>query len=121
MDHKRGRGYPQALAQTHIKSMRMFTDEFRVFSSVPSNHLLSGRESNEAYCLVRPGNQYAVYFPDGGKVSLDMTGHDGQLTLKWLNVMTNEWTEGIVAEAGRITHLQAPGRGPWIAVYKASH
>ncbi len=107
------------LAQVHIRSMSMFADEFFVFDSYPSNHLLGNREPNEAYCLARPGNQYAVYFPDGGQVSVDLTGHDGQFTLKWLNVMANEWVEGTFEEGGNNLNLQVPGRGQWAAVLNA--
>ncbi|MGF1586543.1 MAG: hypothetical protein ACFCUM_14555 [Bacteroidales bacterium] len=48
------------LAQTHIRSMRMFSYEFKVFDAAPANHKLGNREPNEAYCLAKPGSKYAV-------------------------------------------------------------
>ncbi len=113
-DHYFGIGLSE-LAQTHIRSMRMFADEFHVFSSEPANHLLTDREPNEAFCLAEPGRQYAVYFPDGGEVTLDLAGADGVWVFRWLNIMSNEWLEGMSLEGGRRVSLKTPGIGQWVA------
>jgi hypothetical protein len=109
------------LARTHIRSMRMFSDEFEVFDAVPANHLLGSRESNEAYCLARPGSRYAVYFPDGGEVTLDLGDDEGQWTVRWLDIMGNRWHDAISfdaisVETGSTVNLKTPGSGQWNVV-----
>jgi hypothetical protein len=77
----------------HIKSLRMLTDAMHVFGCAPRNDLLSDRQPNEAYCLAEPGRQYAVYFPDGGEVSLDVSASKGTLQLRWLDIARSVWQE----------------------------
>ncbi len=74
------------LAQTQIRSMLMLTDAMRVFTCLPHNDLLNNRADNEAYCLSEPGWQYAVYFRDGGEVSLSVSEANVPLILRWLDV-----------------------------------
>ncbi len=113
------------VAQMHIRSMRMLTDAMRVFACEPHNDLLTGRGDNEAYCLAEPGKQYAVYFPDGGAVSLDVPdggavsldipATEGMLTIQWLDIGSSAWLEPESA-SGEILQLRAPGVGHWVAL-----
>lgn len=73
-------------AQTTIRSARMLVDSFDFLASQPSNELLSKRAENEAYTRACPGQQYAVYFPDGGEVKLDVSETEGNLQLRWLDI-----------------------------------
>ncbi len=107
------------LAQTHIRSMRMLTDEITLISCEPNNDLLSGRESNEAYCLANPGKQYAIYFPNGGEVELDVSDAKSELTLKWLNILKSEWSGEESVSNGDSLALKAPGKGHWAAFVQA--
>ena len=93
----------------------MFSDEFKVFEAAPANHLLGSREPNEAYCLARPGSSYAVYFPDGGEVTLDLSDADGQWTVRWLDIMNNRWHDSTFVDAGNTVNLKPPGSGQWTA------
>ncbi|MCG9129825.1 hypothetical protein JT359_19720, partial [Candidatus Poribacteria bacterium] len=83
------------IAQAHLKSMRMITDEMDVFNCEPSNELLSNREENEAYVIANPGQEYAVYFPKGGSVDLNLSvgkKPDAKtLRIKWINIAKSEW------------------------------
>jgi len=75
-------------AQQVIHAARVFTDAFDVFHTEPHPELLSEREENEAYCLAKPGEVYALYFPKGGSVCLRI-GHPGkQLHLRWFDPTT---------------------------------
>ena len=103
-------------AQINIQSMRMFTDEFHIFSCVPSNHLLSDRESNEAYCLAEEGKQYALYFPEGGDIVLDLSGSPGRMTIRWLDIMSSEWLEEQTLEGNGPVRISPPGDGQWAAL-----
>jgi hypothetical protein len=85
--------------------MRMLTDEMDIFSCEPHNDLLQNRSWNEAYCTAHPGVEYAVFFPDGGNVLLDVSATGGKpLTARWLDVRKSRWT-------GEATRVKVEGGG----------
>ena len=77
--------------------MRILTDSIDIFTCEPNNDLLSNRGENEAYVIANPGHEYAVYFPNGGSVDINLStsGKAGtkMVTIKWLNIDKSEWTE----------------------------
>ncbi len=103
-------------AQTTIRSGRMLADAFDFFASEPKNDLLTERAENEAYALANKGQQYAVYFPEGGNVNLNVSGIQGKLQLRWLNINTSTWLEAQYAEGGGNISLQSPDSGHWAVV-----
>ncbi len=105
-------------AKAHIRSLRLLALEFDFFHSTPDSKatLLSGRAANEAYLAYVAGAQYAVYFPDGGSVDLDLSGVSGEFTMKWLDIAKSRWQESSSVQAGRSIELQAPGSGHWVAL-----
>jgi len=105
-----------ALAQTHIRSMRMLTDAMDIFGAAPRNDLLSDRRDNEAYCLAEPAKQYAVYFPDGGRVKLDLSAAAGPLHVRWLDIGRSTWHEPKTLAGGGTLELETPGNGHWVAL-----
>jgi hypothetical protein len=100
-------------AQTHIRSMRMLTDGMDLFKCAPHNELLSDRKRNEAYCLAKPGEQYAVYFPDGGDVTVDISLLKGPAVVRWLKISTSEWKKREAGQGGPKATLHSPGKGHW--------
>ncbi len=104
-----------AVAQTHIRSMRMLTSELDLVRCVPDSEslLLSDREPDEAYLTRVDGRQYAVYFPNGGSARLDLSAAQGSFTLKWLDVANSRWEEPQTIEAGQRVVLTSPGKGHW--------
>ena len=109
-------------AQANIRSMRMLLDEFDVIRATPDaeGKLLSDRAANEAYLTHIEGSQYAVYFPDGGAVGLDLSKAGGEFTLKWLNIAGSTWEASKPVRGGGIIPLAAPGQGAWaVLVTKA--
>ena len=74
------------------------------------------REPNEAYLTRVPGEQYAVYFTDGGGVRLDLSGEKGDFDLRWLEAATGQWRHADPVSAGAPVALQAPGPGIWVAL-----
>jgi len=70
-------------------------------------------EQNPAYWQYRgrPVDIYAVFFPDGGEVVLDVSDiADGrQLRLQWLDIMPSGWRAPQTLQAGTTLDLQAPG------------
>jgi len=105
-------------AQANIRSMRMVTDRMDVFTCEPHNDLLSSRESNEAYCLANPGTEYAVYFPDGGKVTLNVNPIDRPVTVRWLDIMRSEWVESKAAQMDGTVSLECPSKDYWVALVR---
>lgn len=104
------------LAKIHIRSMEQFVEAFDVFNSKPANQLLMDREPNEAYCLAEEGIAYAVYFPDGGNVSLDLSAVGGSINMSWLNISENSWSEVTVQKPDKQLQLQTPGKGHWLVL-----
>jgi hypothetical protein len=106
------------LALTHLHSMKMLVDQMEIFNCVPSNHLLDDREPNEAYCLAENGKQYALYFPDGGDILLDLSGAGQKMELRWLNIMKSEWQKPQVLEGNKKVRIQTPGSGHWAVIIR---
>lgn len=107
-----GQGLNEA-AQAHIKSMRMLTDSMDIFTCEPHNDLLSDRNENEAFAIANSGKEYAVYFPNGGSVELDLCAADGNLKLRWLDIGKSQWTKDEVLKGGKNSTLSPPGKGHW--------
>ena len=106
------------LAQSQIRAMRMLTGEMDIFKCAPHNELLTGREPNEAYCQAEPGLQYAVYFPDGGAVTLKVPP-DRSLQIRWLDLSRGEWHDPTTAQSAGTLELAAPGKGRQVVLVKA--
>ncbi len=104
------------IAQTHIRSMRMFTGKMDVFNVVPANHLLGNREPNEAYCIAEYEKQYALYFPDGGEVTLDLSSVETAFEIFWMNILESEWLDSEAIPIQDIVTIRAPGKGQWAAL-----
>jgi hypothetical protein len=102
-----------------VRSARALTAALDLFRCQPRNDLLSDREPTEAYCLTEPGKQYAVYFPAGGSVRLDLSGCAGEVDLRWLDVDTARWSGPAQKRPVERTELDAPGSGQWVAVLTA--
>lgn len=106
------------MAQANLKSMRMLLDEIHVYTCEPHNDLLGDRQENEAYCLAHPGTEYAVYFPDGGEVTLEVGSLPASARLRWLNVMRFEWMRAVPVKAGAKLTLACPSRDYWVVLVK---
>lgn len=107
-----------AIAQAHIRSMRMLTDAMTLFTCQPHNDLLRNRSWNEAYCTANPGVEYAVFFPDGGDVLLDVTAAAGKpITVRWLDIRQSRWREAVTEPSEQFLRLRTPAEeGYWAAL-----
>ncbi len=106
-------------AQTQLHSARMFLDEINIFAAQPDEEhkLLSNRGEDEAYLTYIPGEQYAVYFTDGGDVTLELS-NEGKWQIRWLDISKCKWdkTESV---SGKIKiDLETPGDGYWVAMIR---
>lgn len=108
------------IAQAHIRSMRMLTDEMTIVACEPHNDLVEFRSWNEAYCTANPGVEYAVFFPDGGNVLLDVSAADGKpCTVRWLNIRQSQWHAAVsetCLEEEKFLRLETPTEEGYWAV-----
>ena len=107
-------------ARANIRSLRQLTDRIDIFACAPHNDLLSDRESNEAYCLANPGTEYAVYFPGGGEVTLDIRALGKPAEITWLNILKCRWGDGQKMKGGNKLTLRCPSKDYWAVLIKPS-
>ncbi len=104
------------VTQAHLKSMRRLLQAVDMLAAEPNIDLLHNREDDEVYMARIPGEQYALYFPVGGSVELNLEEVDGSFELRWLRVLEAEWEEPSVVDAGQRVALAPPDDDPWAAV-----
>jgi hypothetical protein len=97
------------LAQAHLRAMRLLTDDVALWACEPRDDLLRERSWNEAYCAANPGVEYAVFFPDGGDVLLEVAATQDTPTVRWLDIRRSRWT-------GPATPVAMEADGPATAV-----
>lgn len=104
----------------HLKSARLLCSELEVFRCVPDaqSRRLSDRDSNEAYLTCIEGEQYALFFPNGGSVGLDLKDAAGAFSMKWLDIAHSRWLEPTSVSAGGHVRLDAPQKGYWAVLLK---
>jgi len=116
--HEKHLGFSDA-AQQMIRSARAVTAAFDLFACEPRQDLLHIDGEDTAYCLARPGREYAVYFTDGGAAELDVTGCSAGVSTRWCDIDRGRWTGEPQASGGRAARLQTPGPGQWAALVRA--
>ncbi|OQC65723.1 MAG: hypothetical protein BWX48_02236 [Verrucomicrobia bacterium ADurb.Bin006] len=67
--------------------------------------------ASTAYCLANPGKEYLVYLPNGGEVTMDLSGATGMLVAEWFNPRTGAPTNAGTVEGGAKRSLRAPFEG----------
>ena len=88
-------------AQAVISSMRQLSNKMNFFNARPRQDLLLDNEDNKAYCRAASGSSYAVYFTDGGSVSVDLSDCLKTGTIEWLNVKESTWSKSSKIEPGK--------------------
>lgn len=96
-----------------IRAARKLESKIPLWTVQPANELLSEREPNEAYLAADPGRAYALYFPAGGRVQLDLAAGQRVWVATWIDIDSGEWgaTEEITLR--KPISLSAPGKGNW--------
>jgi hypothetical protein len=105
-----------AKAQACIRSIRKIETMVRFWGMAPHMELLSEREDDEAYLAAKTGEKYVMLFPDGGKVKLDLMGHPGQFSGRWISTGSGAWGERFSLKGGSLAEIGSPGTGGWFAV-----
>jgi hypothetical protein len=107
-----------SVAKIHIKTANMLTDKFNLFKSEPVNNLLDFNENCEAYCLADIGIEYAIYFPNGGSVTLDLDNLQGNMKIQWLNISQSTWDIENHETIFQSIKLVSPNNDHWIVIIK---
>jgi hypothetical protein len=102
-------------ARACIKAGRKIESLIRFWDVEPHIELLSGRQDDEAYLAAKPGEQYVLFFTDGGSVGLDLKACPGTFALRWVNIRTGDWGPKTGVKGGKTVAIKAPGEGPWVA------
>jgi len=98
-----------------IRAARKLESKIPLWSVRPANELLSDRQPNEAYLAADRGRAYAVYFPAGGQVRVDLSGARGPLVAHWINIASGEWGPRQDIAIGGQALLAPPANGNWAA------
>ncbi len=104
------------LSMASVKAARQIEDLVPYWELQSGNHLLSGREENEAYLSFKPEGVFVLFFTNGGKVQLDLKKWPSPFTLRWMNIRKGEWAGESVVEGGQPIAITAPGPNEWVAV-----
>jgi hypothetical protein len=84
-----------------------YAERFRDLSRMnPHNRL-----SSTGYCLADPGQEYLVYLPDGGGVTVDLSAVKGTLAVEWFSPRTRETRDGGRIGGGATRTFHAPLEG----------
>lgn len=102
-------------AAASIRAARKLASLVNFWELSPALDRLRNRDTNEAYLAARPGAAYALYFPNGGEVELDLREHAGQFEVRWLDIGTGEWGARQTVTGGNWIPLTAPAAGHWAA------
>lgn len=99
-----------------IQTIRRIEQYVHMWDIGPRPELLGGVEENEAYLAADEGNQYVVYFPGAGNVTVDLTRHQKPFTLRWISVGDSAWGKPMRVRGGSVLTLKTPVEHGCLAV-----
>jgi len=112
-----GLGFSPEAARS-IEAARKLASVVNFWDLAPSLELVRGREADEAYVAAKPGAAYALYFPNGGEVELDLRLHAGPYEARWIDIARGDWGPRAAVKGGDWIRLAPPGEGHWAAVVR---
>lgn len=71
------------LVRKNMGYTRRYATRINLVKSIPHPEL-----SSTTYCLADPGNEYLVYFPEGGEAKIDLRGQEGNYSVEWFIPLT---------------------------------
>lgn len=96
-----------------IRAARRLEALVPLWSVMPANELLSERDANEAYVAADRGRAYAVYFPAGGEVHLDLSDANGPFQTQWIDIDAGRAGPSALLDGGGKVPLAPPDQGNW--------
>jgi hypothetical protein len=85
---------------------RAYAERMDLAGATPHEELASTR-----FCLAHPGQEYLVYLPEGGAVTVDLSAASGTLNTEWMNAAAGATTRGQPTTGGSQRTLEAPFSG----------
>ena len=85
---------------------RRFAERMDLAHARPSEEIASSR-----YCLAAPGREYVVYLPEGGSVTVDLSGAAGQMAVEWFDPTHGETHKAASMAGGGKAPFSAPFSG----------
>lgn len=106
------------LAKTQLRSARMFLNEFDIVNARPDagHEFLTNRSEDEAYLTRIEGEKYALFFTNGGDVTVDLPEDNLSWRIRWLDISANNWIQNQSVSGKTKVRLTAPGDGLWIVI-----
>jgi len=92
---------------------RRYAERMDLAKARPSEEIASS-----GYCLAVPGEEYLVYLPEGGSVTVDLSAVSGQMTVEWFDPSQGRTHGAQVAAGGDRTSFQAPFAGDAVLYLK---
>ena len=105
-----------ARSQACIQSVRKIETMVKMWGMTPHMELLPDTEDDEAYLTAKKGENYVILFPDGGKVTLDLTSYQGGFSGQWISIGSGSLGEEFSVGGGSMAEIASPGPGGWFAV-----
>jgi hypothetical protein len=95
---------------------RIFADRMNLAAASPKGELASS-----GYALVDPGMEYLVFVPQGGEVTVNLTGSKKSLEVEWFDPSTGESYKSSPADPGNEQRIfRAPFSGSAVLFLIAS-
>jgi len=103
-----------------IQAARKLESCIPLWTVAPAGELLAERGENEAYLAAAPGKAYALYFPAGGQVILNLEQARGRLRVRWINIDTGQWASTGELQGGTKATISSPGEANYAAAIVAA-
>ncbi len=103
------------IAQACIRAARKVESKVKFWDVQCRMGLLSKRQNDEAYLAAVDGEQYILYFTDGGSIELNLLQYDYLFDLSWINIRTGDWDGKETLTGGKKVTISAPAKGGWVA------
>jgi hypothetical protein len=96
-----------------MRRARTFLESLPFYEMEPCNELLP---DDTNYCLAKPGEVYAIYMPNGGSATVDLSDVSGEFETKWFNPRTGDVGQHTPTVGGDARLFEAPTQEDWALV-----
>lgn len=104
--HRKGDNPEAGSARRAMGHTRTMGNRMDLAAMTPRKDLASTQ-----YCLANPGKEYLVYLPDGGEVTVDLSGATGTMHVEWMHPVEGTITSGAATTGGDRRTFRAPFSG----------
>lgn len=91
-----------------IRTIRKIETQGKMWNNSPRMDLLRDYAENEAYLSAQEGDFYLIYFPEGGKVKLDLKEYDRPFIMKRIDLKDAVWGESVKIGGGSMLEVISP-------------